>query len=167
MLGDALLVAPILEAGVESRSVRLPGGAWYDFWTDELLQGPGDVERQAGLDRIPLLVRAGSVVPTREGEKLVLHLYAAKTGSSEASLYSDEGGGYGPNRVDVLHMERSGKRLEIEWRSSGDYKFPYEGVAVHVHGLEVRQALADEREITIEGSRIELNSPFRHLVLEG
>jgi alpha-glucosidase len=166
LLGEVLLVAPILEAGVESRSVRLPGGEWYDFWTDERFQGPGDVERQAGLDRIPLLVRAGCMLPTQEEAKLVLHVYDSEAGESEFSLYSDEGDGYGSNRVDVLQMKRSGKRLEIGWRSSGDYEFPYEGVVVHVHGFEVRKGVADEKEITIDGPRIELTSLFHQLILE-
>jgi alpha-glucosidase len=54
-LGDALLVAPVLEPGATERSIELPGGLWYDHWTDEPLQGPASVRRDAPLEHVPLL----------------------------------------------------------------------------------------------------------------
>ncbi|MBH1937005.1 glycosyl hydrolase [Streptomyces sp. AV19] len=63
LLGDALLVAPVLEPGVERRAVRLPRGRWYDVVTGRAYEGPGQVLLDAPLSRIPVLVRAGSVIP--------------------------------------------------------------------------------------------------------
>jgi alpha-glucosidase len=165
LLGEALLVAPMLEEGAVRRSVRLPAGAWYDFWSDELLQGPGEIERQADLERIPLLIRAGSLLPTQERESLVLHLYPARSGESEARLYSDAGEGYGPNRIDTFHIKQTKRHLELAWKSSGEFAFPYERVVVQVHGLEVEDSTVDGRKTPIEGARIELDPPFSRLVL--
>lgn len=65
LLGDALLVAPVLEAGARARSVRLPSGRWYDTATGRAHEGPGTVRVEAPLSRIPVLARAGAAVPVR------------------------------------------------------------------------------------------------------
>ncbi|WP_301130392.1 glycoside hydrolase family 31 protein [Streptomyces cacaoi] len=65
LLGDALLVAPVLEPGVRERTVRLPSGRWYDTATGAAYDGPRTVRVPAPLDRIPVLARAGAAVPVR------------------------------------------------------------------------------------------------------
>jgi alpha-D-xyloside xylohydrolase len=62
--GPALWVAPVLEKGAREREVSLPRGDWIDFWTGELHRGGGEVLAPAPLDRIPVFVRAGSIVVT-------------------------------------------------------------------------------------------------------
>ena len=58
MLGDAVLVAPVVEPGVSSRAVRLPAGAgWADGWSGEVLEGGQIVERPAPYDRPPFFIR--------------------------------------------------------------------------------------------------------------
>ncbi len=63
LLGDALLVAPVLEAGAVRREVRLPRGRWYDTATGRAYEGPAKVPADAPLERIPVFARAGAVVP--------------------------------------------------------------------------------------------------------
>jgi alpha-glucosidase len=63
MLGDALLVAPVMAAGVKDREVVLPSGRWYDFWTGTPYDGPARIRMEAPLNRIPLLVKGGTVLP--------------------------------------------------------------------------------------------------------
>jgi alpha-glucosidase len=65
MLGDALLVAPVLEEGATHRLVRLPRGRWYDTADERPYEGPGPVRIAAPLSRIPVLARAGAVLPVR------------------------------------------------------------------------------------------------------
>ncbi|MER5747368.1 glycoside hydrolase family 31 protein [Streptomyces sp. NPDC002225] len=65
LLGDALLVAPVLEPGADRRAVRLPRGRWYDTATGAVYEGPGQVVPDAPLSRIPVLARAGSILPVR------------------------------------------------------------------------------------------------------
>jgi alpha-D-xyloside xylohydrolase len=64
MFGPAFLVAPVTEQGVTHRPVYLPAGAdWYDYWTDRRYTGGQTIDADAPIDRIPLFVRAGSIVP--------------------------------------------------------------------------------------------------------
>lgn len=59
MLGDDLLVVPVMEEGATRVPVYLPEGAWRDAWTGAPVDG-GDIEVDAPLDRIPVFVRAGA-----------------------------------------------------------------------------------------------------------
>ena len=64
MLGPAFLVAPVTEQGTTARDVYLPAGAdWYDWWTDRKYRGGQTIHADAPIDRMPLFVRAGSIVP--------------------------------------------------------------------------------------------------------
>ncbi|MGD8624311.1 MAG: glycoside hydrolase family 31 protein, partial [Anaerolineae bacterium] len=60
LFGDALLAAPVGHPGQRSRPVYLPGGEWYDFWSGE--RRSGRIEAEAPLARLPLYVRAGTVL---------------------------------------------------------------------------------------------------------
>jgi alpha-glucosidase len=70
LLGDAILVCPILEEGATSRSLTLPKGHWYDFWDDTLLEGAKQIDLEAPLERIPLLIRAGTILPMEANDRL-------------------------------------------------------------------------------------------------
>jgi len=61
--GRDILVAPVVEKGATSRTLYLPHGAWYDFWTDERQEGGREVTRPVDLETVPLYVRAGGIVP--------------------------------------------------------------------------------------------------------
>jgi alpha-D-xyloside xylohydrolase len=63
LLGDDLLVAPVVERGATRREVPLPPGGWIDWWTGERHEGGGAIVVDAPLDRLPLLLRAGGIVP--------------------------------------------------------------------------------------------------------
>ena len=63
LLGEELLVAPILDEGARSRSVYLPAGEWVDFWTGALYDGGQEIMTAATLERIPVFVKAGSILP--------------------------------------------------------------------------------------------------------
>jgi alpha-D-xyloside xylohydrolase len=64
MFGPAFLVAPVTEQGQTSREVYLPAGTdWYDYWTNQRHAGGQSVTVPTPIDRIPLFVRAGSIVP--------------------------------------------------------------------------------------------------------
>ncbi|MDZ5646673.1 glycoside hydrolase family 31 protein [Nitrospirillum sp. BR 11828] len=64
MFGPALLVAPVTEQGATTKQVYLPAGSdWYDFWTDKRYTGGQTVTVSAPIDRIPVFVKAGSILP--------------------------------------------------------------------------------------------------------
>ncbi|MEW6496687.1 MAG: TIM-barrel domain-containing protein [Cyanobacteriota bacterium] len=150
LLGDALLVCPIVEEGARERQVILPKGHWYSFWNDALLEGARLINLEAPLEQIPLLVRAGSILPMEEGKQLILHLYPPMQGTSVGCVYSDAGDGYGEWRLDNFQMVRKDDTLELTWEQEGDYAFPYNKVRLHLHGIEVQQAWVDEQEVTFQ-----------------
>ncbi len=128
MLGPAFLVCPVyrpssygpgstpIENGPRTRMVYLPGdGGWFDFWTDRRLPGGQVVAADAPLDRIPVFVRAGSIVPMgpvrqhvgdNPGGRLDLHVYPGR--DATFTLYDDEGDGYG-------YEQGAFTTVEIRW----------------------------------------------------
>jgi len=96
--GRDMLVAPVTEPGAISRSLYLPPGAWYDFWTEEKVDGGRLVTRQVNLETTPLYVRAGAILPmgpvkeytTQKVEgPLILNVYSGADG--EFQVYEDDG----------------------------------------------------------------------------
>lgn len=98
LVGRDLLVAPVLEPGCPARGVYLPNGVWYDFWTGERLVGGRSILAQTPMERIPVFVRGGGILPlapvrnsTQEpaGETIALHLWPGPEG--RLSWYEDDG----------------------------------------------------------------------------
>jgi alpha-D-xyloside xylohydrolase len=102
MFGKALLVAPITEPNVTEREVYLPQSViWYDFWTGKRYNGGKLIKADAPLDKIPLFVKAGSIVPMGKAvqysgqlpaDTLEIRIYKGADGNF--SLYEDEGDNY-------------------------------------------------------------------------
>jgi len=61
--GDDILVAPVTREGARDWSAYLPKGGWFDFWTHERFEGGKGIQVEAPLDRLPLFVREGAIVP--------------------------------------------------------------------------------------------------------
>jgi alpha-D-xyloside xylohydrolase len=103
LFGSAFLVAPVLEAHAKSRAVYLPGtDTWFDFWTGQAWQGGRQIQSHVEISRIPVFVRAGSIVPlgpvkpyadAPSVEPLEVRVYPGRDGSF--TLYDDAGDGYG------------------------------------------------------------------------
>lgn len=62
MVGDRMMVAPMFD-GEPSRTVILPRGDWHDFWTGAAITGGQNIEVPASYERIPVYVKANSVMP--------------------------------------------------------------------------------------------------------
>src|SRR5438309_6009599 len=62
MFGPAFLVNPVTEPCANSRRVYLPKVKWYDFWTGTSVDGPRAVDVAAPIEKLPLFVRAGSIL---------------------------------------------------------------------------------------------------------
>lgn len=99
--GPALLVNPITEPGATTRHLYLPHARWYDFWTGAAVAGGRALDVPASLDRIPLYVRAGSIVPLgpdlqyadeKLADPIELRVYRGADGAF--TLYEDEGDNY-------------------------------------------------------------------------
>lgn len=98
LFGPSLLVAPVVEQGASSRQVYLPEGcSWYNYWTDQKIQGGQTITVSAPIDVLPLFVKEGSILPVGEilpnssceQKNIELHIYTGA--DTHFSLYSDDG----------------------------------------------------------------------------
>jgi alpha-glucosidase len=164
LLGRDLLVAPVLEEGARAKEVPLPGGGWYPFAEDRILRGPEWVRLPAPLERIPLLVRAGSILPLLEEGGLALHLYPEE-GGAEGSLYWDEGDGEGPYRLDRFRLFPAEGGYRLLWEGEGEYPWPWEGVGLRLFGRKLLRARVEGKVFPSRGGQV-LLPPFREALLE-
>lgn len=133
LLGPALLVAPVIRPGDRERLVYLPAGRWYDFYSGEVIEGGRSLIAAAPFDRIPLFVRAGSVLAlamsadstaAMDFSRLRIRAYAGDSGAFE--LYEDDGrslaykdGEYSLTRYAIAQESGGAWRLSSEVLHSG------------------------------------------------
>ena len=185
LAGDHLLVCPISEPGVEGRYLYLPQGRWYDFRNDQPIPGEQEIWADAGLDEIPMYVRAGAVLPmgpvrqhtgAQADAPLELHVYHG-TQPLSSELYLDAGdgyayqdGGYSLRRFQYAGDSRS---LKLQQVREGHYQPAFGHFRVAVHGLAFRisRCRVDGQPVQFarEGAVLWLELPqdFEELLLDG
>ena len=96
MFGPAFLVSPVTEPAATTRTLYLPQSKWYDFWTGSLITGNRTIEADAPLERLPLYIRAGSILPLGPDEEppdpIEIRIYQGADG--DFTLYEDENDTY-------------------------------------------------------------------------
>jgi len=139
-VSDGSAVGGIDFTATKSATKYLPKGAtWYDFWTNQQYKGGQDVTLETTLDRVPMFVRAGSILPLGPemqyvGEKawdnLEMRVYPGANGSF--TLYEDEGDNYnyekGAYTTITFQWNDSKKQLTI-----GERKGQYPGMLQKRH----------------------------------
>ena len=100
--GNDTKVQPVTFAQAKSSKVYLPEGTvWYDFWTNEKINGGQEIEKATTIDEIPLYIKAGSIVPfgpqvqyatEKKWDNLEIRIYPGA--NSEFTLYEDENDNY-------------------------------------------------------------------------
>jgi alpha-D-xyloside xylohydrolase len=124
MYGPAFLVNPVTEPGATSRRIYLPNTKWYDFWTGRTVDGGRSTETAAPLERMPLFVRAGSIVPLgpdleyateKAADPIELRVYPGA--DATFTLYEDENDNYnyenGTRATIRIDWEDAGRKLTI------------------------------------------------------
>ncbi|MEW2522500.1 glycoside hydrolase family 31 protein [Actinacidiphila alni] len=134
LLGDALLVAPVLEPGSVTRAVRLPRGLWYDTATGRAHRGPGQVLLDAPLGRIPVLARAGSLLPVTGADGATeLEVWAPRLGRAGGGVVlTGDPDGWESARMERFTTRWAGGEVVVE-RDGADSAEPV-GYRVRVRG---------------------------------
>ncbi|MBD0740633.1 glycoside hydrolase family 31 protein, partial [Streptomyces sp. CBMA29] len=134
LLGDALLVAPVLEPGSLTRAIRLPRGLWYDTATGTAHRGPGQVLLDAPLGRIPVLARAGAIVPVAGADgEVELDVWAPRLGRTGGGVvFSGDPEGWGTARMERFTTRWADGEVVVE-RDGTDAGEPV-GYRVRVRG---------------------------------
>lgn len=102
MFGPSILVAPVYEYKATSRKVYLPAGnRWFDFYSGKAYEGGNEITAEAPLERMPLFVKEGSIVPAgpeiqftgqKPADPVTLYVFSGK--DATFTLYEDEGTNY-------------------------------------------------------------------------
>ncbi|MGA8161452.1 MAG: TIM-barrel domain-containing protein [Acidobacteriaceae bacterium] len=170
LFGPSILVNPVTTEGATSRSVYLPPApGWYDFWTGEQLKGDQTLLAPAPLDRMPLYVKAGSILPlgpaveyATEEPNAPLELRIYRGADAAFTLYQDEGDSYdyekGEYATIPLHWDDATSTLTIGARQGH-----YPGMAAQrtfrvvlvgpASGAGMEEASAG-RELDYNGSKV-------------
>jgi alpha-glucosidase len=121
LLGDSLLVTPVLDPGADRRAVLLPRGHWYDTVTQQVYEGPGQVLVDAPLARIPVLARAGAVIPVRGADGgLELEVWAPARGRTGGGLVvPDAGDGWDEPEIERYVARWEGRRVVVGREGDG------------------------------------------------
>lgn len=99
MFGTSMMVCPVTVKGAKTRSIYLPEGQWFDYWTGKEYEGKRYVHVVTPLDTIPVFVKAGAIIPMQPamsyiGEKpvdvITLEIFPGAQ-LSAFDLYEDDG----------------------------------------------------------------------------
>jgi alpha-D-xyloside xylohydrolase len=176
MFGPAILVSPVLQPNATRRTLYLPDApTWYDFWTGAPQKGGREIDADAPLDRIPLYVRAGSIVPLGPeieytGEKpagpIELRIYKGADGTFE--LYQDAGDSYdyenGAHSVIPLRWSESTRTLRIDDRK-GEYAGMPASLQIRIvwvsagHGASAALVATPDKTVEYTGKAISVVEP--------
>jgi alpha-glucosidase len=180
MLGDNLLVASVVEEGARRRSVYLPAGRiWCDFWTGEWYPGGQTVTVAAPLERIPLFVPDGGMIPMGKAMKHVgaepddvRQVYAfphPKQGRSTFTLIEDDGISLGYQRDEYtevqLELEAANQSIMLKARKKhAGYVLPYDDIEFILPKAEKRKIFGEV--VGIEWDSPDDNLPRTHIPIQ-
>lgn len=147
MLGPSLLIAPVLDQGTRARSVYLPKGRWYDFWSEKAFVGGRHYIADTPLDRMPIFVRAGSLLPLMPLRQFIgkepfqnidLHLWGK--GEGEFDFYDDDGWSTAHSRGEYyrrfIRFQFTGKSGSLHFGEvEGDYTTAIKRWKIVLRGL--------------------------------
>lgn len=163
MFGPSLLVAPVVNEGINSQDIYFPKvqGGWYDFWTGKLISSSGWKKEAVTLDHIPVFVKAGTVLPllANGSQHTVeamdadweIRIFAGADGSY--TIYEDEG-------VNYNYEQGASATIRFTWNDKRDE------LTIHARKGQF-EGMKPERKIRIvkvDGSeKINMNVPVSSL----
>jgi alpha-D-xyloside xylohydrolase len=170
LFGPALMVNPVTEPQASSRHVYLPAAGWYDFWTGKLVKGGQSIEASAPIERIPLFVRAGSILPLgpdieyaseKSADPLEIRVYRGADGNF--TLYEDEGDTYnyekGAHSTIPFSWDNSSQSLTVGDRT-GSFPGMLESRSLHIvfvsegHGAGGGLTANPDKTVTYSGKKL-------------
>ena len=172
LFGPAILVSPVTEPAATTRRLYLPDSRWYDFWTGASQQGGTEIEASAPLDRIPLEIRAGSILPLgpemewsteKAADPIELRVYRGADG--DFNFYEDENDNYdyekGAFATIPIHWDDRRSTLTIGERK-GNFPGMLDKRTFHIvfvrenHGSGIDATSAPDKIVQYSGTSVEV-----------
>lgn len=168
LLGRDLLVAPVFKPEAKRDSIYLPEGKWFDYWDGKEFAGKTTLMGyEAPLEKLPLFVRAGAIIPMdqpmkynweRPSDTLTVQIYPY--GKSEFNLYEDDGltrehrnGIYATTKFEVVAAENGAGPVQIKVEAAqGDFSGR---VKTRSYQFEVRRTAAPA-QVRLNGSKLKM-----------
>jgi len=187
VFGDKMLVCPVQEPNVQGRRMYIPRGKWYNYWTNEVVDGGRELWVEADLDIIPLFIKEGAIIPKypvqqyvgeKEIEELLLEVYF-RIGKENSEVYEDaqDGYDYTKGRYSLRNFKLDGKEndLIIQQYKDGDFITPYGKFKIKLIGLpfEIGTIEIDNEVVSFEDVKltdnhtIEVRKDFSELHITG
>ncbi|OQD42649.1 glycosyl hydrolase [Croceivirga radicis] len=172
LFGEQILVCPVQEPNSQGRRMYVPKGKWYNYWTDELVEGGVEKWVSAPLDRIPLFIKEGAMIPKYPvqqyvGEKKLTELKIDvyfKEGKEDSVIYEDqlEGFDYKKGRYSLRNFRLLGKpnELIIQQFKDGSFTTTYENFKIQFHGLpfKIKEIEVDNEVVSFESLKFNGNN---------
>lgn len=175
LFGPSILVSPVTQEGAKERYLYLPPAAkWYDFWTGKTTDGDQRFDASAPLDRIPLYVKAGAILPMglvveyaaeKPGAPIELRVYRGADGHFD--LYEDAGDTYnyekGQHALIPIDWNEASQTLTIGAKS-GSYPGMVERRTFKVvfvgenHGAGAEETASADRSVEYSGSAVTVHA---------
>lgn len=182
LFGPTLLINPVITEGATQRSLYLPAGSnWFDFWTGKRLSGGQAITAEAPLDRIPILVKSGAILPmgpvaesaSTKADPIDLRVYAGA--NADFTLYEDEGDNYNYERGAYseipLHWDDKAEQLTV-----GPRKGTFPGMLGHrtfrivrvteAHGVGTERLSKFDATVEFDGNAVSVHVPSRMAQIE-
>ncbi|NJB81606.1 glycoside hydrolase family 31 protein [Wenyingzhuangia aestuarii] len=186
LCGEHILACPIGEPNSKGRRMYIPNGNWFNYWTNELVEGGDERWVDADLDSMPIFVKEGAILPLwpvqqyvgeKEIDQLTLDVYY-KNGKEASDVFEDANDGYDytKGRYCLRHFTLTGKedRLTIKQHKSGTFITGYDTFKINLIGLpfEVKTIKIDSEEVSLEDLKFnhrtfEVTKEFNQLQIIG
>lgn len=148
LFGPSMLIVPV-ESTKEITKAYLPEGEWYDFYTDQKFDGKQEIFTVCPLDKLPVFVAAGSMIPMQSpvqhtseqpSDTLIIHLYKSnQTTDLTWEYYEDDGVTYAfeNGNYHLRQMIYKPGINEVEFKKTeGSYKSKFNNIRLVFHGFD-------------------------------
>ncbi|MGB5275535.1 MAG: DUF5110 domain-containing protein, partial [Flavobacteriaceae bacterium] len=172
IFGQQILVCPIQEPNAQGRRMYIPRGKWYNYWTGEMVEGGKERWVPADLDKIPLFMKEGAIIPKYpiqqyvgeiKVEELVLDVYYM-LGAENSTVYEDaqDGYDYQSGKFSLRNFKLLGKEKEliIQQFKDGTFITSYERFKIKLHGLpfKIKSVHVDNVKVNLEDVKLNGNN---------
>lgn len=174
LCGPDVLVVPVMNGGARSRTMYLPKGQWYNYWSGDSMEGQRELSVDFELETFPFFVRAGAVIPLypvqqytdeKTIDSVTLKVYF-KIGNYRSEWYEDAHDGYeyesGQFRLSIFETVGTSSSFNISQKITGDFESLIQEYRIELIGLPfgLNEVECDGQKIDIKNNTIVVPANF-------